>query len=153
MGLQAGVRRGNTVGPLPLAQQEESSLWRLLCSPVEGLRPSGVQSSCCGRSWAVCESYTSATRRGGMLGLVCPHPRCPPPQPPIPRTTHPHPHPHTLPPTPNTPHPPRPQVRSAALHVWKKVVTNTRKTRGELLPALMGQVIASLADPGGGAWA
>ncbi|KAI3427088.1 hypothetical protein D9Q98_007027 [Chlorella vulgaris] len=39
-------------------------------------------------------------------------------------------------------------VRTAALHVWKTVVTNTPKTLGELLPALMGIVIESLADPG-----
>jgi hypothetical protein len=38
-------------------------------------------------------------------------------------------------------------VRSAALHVWKTVVTNTPKTLGELLPALMSQVIAALAAP------
>lgn len=36
-------------------------------------------------------------------------------------------------------------VRSAALHVWKTVVTNTPKTLGEILPALMTQVISSLA--------
>lgn len=40
-------------------------------------------------------------------------------------------------------------VRSAALHVWKTVVTNTPKTLGEVLPALMAQIIGSLADPGG----
>ncbi|KAL4444093.1 hypothetical protein ABPG75_011830 [Micractinium tetrahymenae] len=39
-------------------------------------------------------------------------------------------------------------VRTAALHVWKTVVTNTPKTLGELLPALMSIVIESLADPG-----
>ncbi|KAL4419436.1 hypothetical protein ABPG77_006363, partial [Micractinium sp. CCAP 211/92] len=39
-------------------------------------------------------------------------------------------------------------VRTAALHVWKTVVTNTPKTLGELLPALMAIVIESLADPG-----
>ncbi|KAL6771130.1 hypothetical protein ACKKBF_B34035 [Auxenochlorella protothecoides x Auxenochlorella symbiontica] len=38
-------------------------------------------------------------------------------------------------------------VRGAALHVWKTVVTNTPKTLGEILPALMAQVIRSLADP------
>lgn len=38
-------------------------------------------------------------------------------------------------------------VRSASLHVWKTVVTNTPKTLGEVLPALMQQIIASLADP------
>ena len=39
-------------------------------------------------------------------------------------------------------------VRSASLHVWKTVVTNTPKTLGEILPALMQQIISSLADPG-----
>jgi hypothetical protein len=38
---------------------------------------------------------------------------------------------------------------AAALHVWKTVVTNTPKTLGELLPALMAIIIESLADPGG----
>jgi hypothetical protein len=44
---------------------------------------------------------------------------------------------------------------AAALHVWKTVVTNTPKTLGELLPALMAIIIESLADPGGwvgGCW-
>ncbi|PRW50843.1 Translational activator GCN1 isoform A [Chlorella sorokiniana] len=39
-------------------------------------------------------------------------------------------------------------VRTAALHVWKTVVTNTPKTLGELLPQLMAIIIESLADPG-----
>ena len=37
-------------------------------------------------------------------------------------------------------------VRSAALHVWKTLVTNTPKTLNELLPALMGLVIDGLAS-------
>jgi len=37
---------------------------------------------------------------------------------------------------------------TAALHVWKTVVTNTPKTLGELLPQLMAIIIESLADPG-----
>ena len=36
-------------------------------------------------------------------------------------------------------------VRSAALHVWKTLVTNTPKTLTELLPALMSLVIQGLA--------
>ncbi|KAK9840722.1 hypothetical protein WJX81_000165 [Elliptochloris bilobata] len=39
-------------------------------------------------------------------------------------------------------------VRSAALHVWKTVVTNTPRTLAEILPALMANIIASLAAPG-----
>jgi hypothetical protein len=49
-------------------------------------------------------------------------------------------------------HPPTPGASApcaAALHVWKTVVTNTPKTLGELLPALMAIIIESLADPGG----
>jgi len=36
-------------------------------------------------------------------------------------------------------------VRTAALHVWKTVVTNTPRTLGEVLPSLMTLVIRSLA--------
>lgn len=39
-------------------------------------------------------------------------------------------------------------VRGAALHVWKTVVTNTPRTLAEILPALMANIIASLAAPG-----
>ena len=39
-------------------------------------------------------------------------------------------------------------VRSAAVHVWKTVVTNTPRTLSEVLPALMAQIIDSLASPG-----
>ena len=39
-------------------------------------------------------------------------------------------------------------VRAAALHVWKTVVTNTPRTLAEILPALMANIIASLAVPG-----
>jgi hypothetical protein len=39
-------------------------------------------------------------------------------------------------------------VRSAALHVWKTIVSNTPRTLGEILPALMKSIIASLASPG-----
>ncbi len=39
-------------------------------------------------------------------------------------------------------------VRAAALHVWKTVVTNTPRTLAEVLPALMANIIASLAAPG-----
>jgi hypothetical protein len=39
-------------------------------------------------------------------------------------------------------------VRAAALHVWKTVVTNTPRTLAETLPALMANIIASLAAPG-----
>jgi hypothetical protein len=47
-------------------------------------------------------------------------------------------------------------VRNGALHVWKTLVVNTPKTLQEILPALMTEVIAALADesegggPGGG---
>ena len=37
-------------------------------------------------------------------------------------------------------------VRGAALHVWKTVVTNTPRTLGEALPALMALIVAGLAD-------
>lgn len=40
-------------------------------------------------------------------------------------------------------------VRSAAVHVWKTIVTNTPKTLGEVLPALMEQVIVALAEGDG----
>lgn len=40
------------------------------------------------------------------------------------------------------------QVRAAALHVWKTVVSNTPKMLAEILPALMDQLIASLASSG-----
>jgi hypothetical protein len=40
-------------------------------------------------------------------------------------------------------------VRSGALHVWKTLVVNTPKTLQEILPALMAEVIAALADAGG----
>jgi hypothetical protein len=39
-------------------------------------------------------------------------------------------------------------VRSAALHVWKTIVTNTPKTLGEILPAIMHHVIVGLASGG-----
>ncbi|KAK9804294.1 hypothetical protein WJX72_005256 [[Myrmecia] bisecta] len=39
-------------------------------------------------------------------------------------------------------------VRSASVHVWKTIVTNTPRTLGEILPTLMDQIIESLADPG-----
>ncbi len=39
-------------------------------------------------------------------------------------------------------------VRSAALHVWKTIVSNTPRTLAEILPALMKSIIASLASPG-----
>ena len=39
-------------------------------------------------------------------------------------------------------------VRAAAVHVWKTVVTNTPRTLGEVLPALMAQIIQALASPG-----
>lgn len=49
----------------------------------------------------------------------------------------------------STPHPTLPQTPpAAALHVWKTVVTNTPKTLGEILQALMAIIIESLADPG-----
>ena len=41
-------------------------------------------------------------------------------------------------------------VRNGALHVWKTLVVNTPKTLQEILPALMTEVIAALADEGGG---
>lgn len=37
-------------------------------------------------------------------------------------------------------------VRSAALHVWKTIVTNTPKTLVEILPVLMTRVISGLSD-------
>lgn len=37
-------------------------------------------------------------------------------------------------------------VRSSALHVWKTLVTNTPKTLGEILPALMSHVISGLSS-------
>ena len=37
-------------------------------------------------------------------------------------------------------------VRNEALHVWKTVVVNTPKTLLQILPVLMGQVIAALAS-------
>lgn len=37
-------------------------------------------------------------------------------------------------------------VRTAALHVWKTIVTNTPKTLSEVLPSLMDQVIGCLAE-------
>ena len=40
-------------------------------------------------------------------------------------------------------------VRTAAVHVWKTVVSNTPRTLGEILPALMEQVIDALASAGG----
>lgn len=39
-------------------------------------------------------------------------------------------------------------VRTAAMHVWKTVVTNTPRTLSEILPCLMDQIIASLASSG-----
>ena len=39
-------------------------------------------------------------------------------------------------------------VRTAAVHVWKTVVSNTPRTLGEILPALMEQVIDALASAG-----
>ena len=39
-------------------------------------------------------------------------------------------------------------VRTAALHVWKTLVTNTPRTLAEILPALMDNIIESLASPG-----
>ena len=39
-------------------------------------------------------------------------------------------------------------VRTAAVHVWKTVVTNTPRTLSETLPALMAQIIQSIASPG-----
>jgi len=39
-------------------------------------------------------------------------------------------------------------VRSAALHVWKTIVSNTPRTLAEILPALMKSIIAALASPG-----
>lgn len=39
-------------------------------------------------------------------------------------------------------------VRSAALHVWKTIVSNTPRTLAEILPALMRSVIESLASSG-----
>ncbi len=39
-------------------------------------------------------------------------------------------------------------VRTAAVHVWKTVVSNTPRTLGEILPALMEQVINALASAG-----
>ena len=39
-------------------------------------------------------------------------------------------------------------VRTAAVHVWKTVVSNTPRTLGEILPALMEQVIEALASAG-----
>ena len=38
-------------------------------------------------------------------------------------------------------------VRAAGLHVWKTIVTNTPKTLGELLPALMEQLIGGWEGP------
>ena len=35
-------------------------------------------------------------------------------------------------------------VRTAAVHVWKTVVTNTPRTTGEILTTLMDQIIESL---------
>lgn len=37
-------------------------------------------------------------------------------------------------------------VRSASVHVWKTIVTNTPKTLGEIMPSLMEQVIRALAE-------
>lgn len=39
-------------------------------------------------------------------------------------------------------------VRSAALHVWKTIVSNTPRTLAEILPALMTSIIDSLASSG-----
>lgn len=39
-------------------------------------------------------------------------------------------------------------VRSAALHVWKTIVSNTPRTLAEILPALMKSIISALASPG-----
>eukprot|EP00884_Botryococcus_braunii_P017378 jgi/Botrbrau1/4323/Bobra.0232s0015.1 len=39
-------------------------------------------------------------------------------------------------------------VRTAAMHVWKTVVTNTPRTLSEILPCLMDQIIISLASSG-----
>lgn len=39
-------------------------------------------------------------------------------------------------------------VRSAALHVWKTIVTNTPKTLVEILPVLMSRVISGLSSDG-----
>lgn len=39
-------------------------------------------------------------------------------------------------------------VRNAALHVWKTIVSNTPRTLAEILPALLDQLIASLASSG-----
>lgn len=39
-------------------------------------------------------------------------------------------------------------VRTAALHVWKSIVTNTPRTLGEVMPPLMTLLIQSLAAPG-----
>ncbi len=38
-----------------------------------------------------------------------------------------------------------PQVRNAALHVWKSIVVNTPRTLGEVLPVLMQRIIGALA--------
>lgn len=39
-------------------------------------------------------------------------------------------------------------VRSAALHVWKTLVTNTPRTLAEILPFLMESIIELLASDG-----
>ena len=49
-------------------------------------------------------------------------------------------------------------VRTAAVHVWKTVVTNTPRTTTEILPVLMGHLIEALGSPGAklckvGCWA
>ena len=39
-------------------------------------------------------------------------------------------------------------VRTAAVHVWKTIVSNTPRTLAEILPALMRSIIESLASSG-----
>ena len=39
-------------------------------------------------------------------------------------------------------------VRSAAVHVWKTLVTNTPRTLSEILPCLMENIIELLASEG-----